>query len=295
MSEHSEVVQKLLDRPRIRTFLESNVGAKKEVMRAVEQLAGRHDAEAAIVKLLPALNEKKIFVFFSYKKKDERTAHAIVRTLRKWSAGKLQISYQADFTEQIAGKAWRAKIREEIARANWFILLLPDPSDDWDWCLYETGLFDRELTSSDRLICLHHPDTKIPDQIVDYHAVSATLPEVESFLRMVYLGEDPIPGLEPINRDIEADISDIAKEIVDAIRPAQESTVQQSLVPKVALKISEGEKMDDPDDLAGALIVSANKDALDLFGFMDPPATWGELTSEIGARGGDGRWRKERV
>ena len=50
---------------------------------------------------------------------------------------------------KLAGKPWRNKIREEIHRANWFILLLPDPSEDWDWCLYETGMFEGDLDNGE--------------------------------------------------------------------------------------------------------------------------------------------------
>ncbi len=287
--------EQLESRPRIAEFLQTHKGAEKELCRAIEFLAEKPDAERAVIKLFPALSQKKIFVFFSYKKKDERAAKAIVSVLRKYSAGKLNISYQADFTEQIAGKRWREKIREEVCRANWFILLLPDPSDDWDWCLYETGLFDREPTPADRLICLHHPDTRIPDQIQDYHAVSATIPEVEKFLRMVYLKPNPVPGLGPINAEIESEIPAMARQVVEAIRPARESPLHRLLVPQVTLEIEDASGLNDKDDLDNAVIISANDEALNLFDFLETPKTWGLLRSEISESEGDGRWREELV
>ena len=210
-------LDQLLAEPELAKFIETNQVAVGRITQAAELLVEKDDALKALKKLLPALTEKEIYVFFSYKKKDELAAETIVGLLRKNSAGKIKITYQKDFTEEYVGKRWRAKIREEIHRANWFILLFPDPSDDWDWCLFETGLFEAQLTSADRLICLHHPDTKIPDPIEGYHAVSATIPEVEKFLRMIFLNDNPVYGLKPINESMNPqEITTLSKEIVDA-------------------------------------------------------------------------------
>jgi len=293
MDAHSSHVQELLGEPEIAQFLISHQGAAKEINSAVGLLAEEPDSVAAVKKLLPALAEKVVYVFFSYKKKDERAAKAVVNILRKYSAGKLRITYQAEFTEEIVGKQWREKIRKEVCRANWFILLLPDPSDDWDWCLYETGLFDRQPTSADRLICFHHPDTQIPSPIEDYHAVPATIPEVEKFLRMVYVKDDPVPGMRRINRAIEPEIPKIAKDIVDAIRPPRKGLVRRRLEPWLKLKVENATKLQDRGDLDDALIVSANRKALDLFEFIEQPKTWGELRSSLIESAEDGRWRDE--
>ena len=293
MNASTAQVERILADPDIGNFLDTHRGAAKEITAAIEQLAEKPDARIAIKKLRPALAAKTVYVFFSYKKKDERAAVAVVNALRKFSAGKLRISYQADFTEEIAGKQWRDKIRDEVCRANWFILLLPDPSDDWDWCLYETGIFDRQPTSADRLICLHHPDTKIPSPIEDYHSVPATIPEVEKFLRMVYLNSNPVPGMKAINTSIEDDIPTIAEEIVEAIRPPRKGIVHQTFEPFVNLKIDNAAKLEDKEGLDDAVLLQANAQALDAFGFIQRPATWGELRSGIQEHGGDGRWREE--
>jgi hypothetical protein len=199
----------------IADFINDNQAAIKEIRTAAEFLNNRPDAKTALIKLIPTLARKEIRVFFSYKKKDEDTARAIVELLRKWSATKLKITYQYEFGNEIVGKKWRDKIHREINKANWFILLLPDPRDDWDWCLYETGLFEAQVTSADRLICLHHPDTEIPNPIEGYQSVKATNDEVEKFLKMVFIKDNPVYGLGPVNSGIENDIPDIADQIVN--------------------------------------------------------------------------------
>ncbi|MEJ2330082.1 MAG: toll/interleukin-1 receptor domain-containing protein, partial [Gammaproteobacteria bacterium] len=279
--------------PYISEYMETHQGAASAIVRAWDKLAGEPDVAKAVRKLLPALTSKTLNIFFSYKKKDEAAAVAVVKRLRKYAGDKLRITYQAEFTEDIAGRPWREWIRDEISRANWFILLLPDPSDDWDWCLYETGLFDRRPTSADRLICLHHPDTKIPSPIKDYHAVRATIPDLTKFLEMVYVKSNPIPGLEPINKSIKEDIPSIAAEIAEAIRAPKKCVFHDTFQPFVRLRIDNAARFQDSLDLDTSAVLEANRDALDIFDFRQKPETWGELRTGINESNSDGRWHEE--
>ena len=285
--------QELLSDPEIAEHLKTHQGAADAIRRAAKELADKPDALAALKKLRPALSGKVVNVFFSYKTKDEPAAKVVVSVLRESSAEKLEITYQAEFTQEIAGRQWRDQIRDGVRRANWFILLLPDPSDELDWCLYETGLFEAQLTSADRLICLHHPDSAIPSPIEGYHAVAATIPEMEKFLRMVYLEESPIPGLPPINRAIEQSIPEHARRIVEAIRAPKRKLHRDVFEPWIELRLEEAGALKDKAGLDSATIVDANKEALDLFGFRQLKGTFGELRSTIVEDRGDGRWREE--
>ena len=280
----------LLDSPEVKSWLETHQGACEEASRAASLLFDKDDAVVAMNKLLPALGSKRITVFFSYKTTDAETAKAVVALLRKYSADKLNIVYQADFPNKIVGREWRGTIKKAISGANWFILLLPDPSEELDWCLYETGLFDRQLTSADRMICLHHPDVSIPDPISEYEGIKANHEEVAKFLRMIYIDEDPIPGLPPINKAVESDIGAIADQIVSVIRsPIEHHTFE----PQVTLSIPDAADLKGPDDLDKAMLVDATDDALELFDYASAPPTWGKLRSTIVEPEGDLRWREE--
>jgi Na+-translocating ferredoxin:NAD+ oxidoreductase RNF subunit RnfB len=94
----------ILEQSEIATFLSCYHGAKSAIESAAELLQKQPDAISAVKKLLRAHAEKVIFVFFSYKKKDESTAKAVVQLLRESSAEKLRISYQADNTKDIVGQ-----------------------------------------------------------------------------------------------------------------------------------------------------------------------------------------------
>jgi hypothetical protein len=287
-----DAVQRILTDPKIAQHLETHQGAADAITGAAKALEREPDAIAAVRKLLPALDEKVVRVFFSYKKKDELAAKEIVRLLRKHSAMRLRIKYQADFTREISGRRWRDEIHSSIAEADWFVLLLPDPADDWDWCLFETGLFEAQRTSADRLICLYHPDMRVPNQIEDYHAVRAAIPDVEEFLKMVFMADNPVPGMPAINPDLTDEIPILAKQIVDQIRPPRKSLSRETFEPWVELKLDSNE-LNTRDDLDRAIIVDANEEALSLFEYRDAPSTWGELLSGLPDEQKDDRWRDE--
>jgi hypothetical protein len=283
-------VDEILADPTITKFKETHQGAVEEIDGAAKELADAEDAIRAVRKLLPALGRKKLPIFFSYKTTDEDTAKTIVKALRAGS-GQLEITYQADFTKKIVGKAWREWIRASIQQASWFILLLPDPREDWDWCLFETGIFEAQRTSADRLICLHHPDSRPPPQIEGYQAVSATIPDVEDFLKVVFVNESPIPGMKPVNP--EAAIEPLAKQIVDAIRPPQKPYCRELFEPWLQLRCEDAEELKEADELDRAIIVDANEQVLDLFDFRVAPRTWGELRLGLSENKEDSRWREE--
>ena len=100
-------VEDILSEARIKQFLDSNQNAAQRVKRAAELLKDNVDGADALKKLLPALAEQVVRVFFSYKKKDERTAKAIVDVLRECAGGRLDITFQGEFTADIAGKVIR--------------------------------------------------------------------------------------------------------------------------------------------------------------------------------------------
>lgn len=243
---------------------------------------------AGLQKPQGAFTENRINVFFSFKSKDWETAQTIVELLRKWSAEKIKIFYQGDFGRELTGEAWRNAIYEEIKKANWFILLLPDPKDDYDWCLFETGLFEAQRTCADRLICLHHHELKPPDPIIEYQAVSAEPSAVRSMLEMMFIEENPIPGMRPLNKSLADDIPEYADMIINAIR-SPEKLIKEFYEPWIELQIIQPAELETVEQLDEALVVSINTEALALFGLTIKKKTWGELRrSVIGGTNKDG-------
>ena len=77
-------------------------------------------------------------VFISHKAKDELAAEAIRKALKMRGGNSLEIFV----SERIkAGSQWSEEIWKSLKRADWLLLLYTDPSQEWDWCLFEAGFF----------------------------------------------------------------------------------------------------------------------------------------------------------
>lgn len=104
----------------------------------------------AITALAANAVERKLFI--SHKAKDERAALCFERMLKKKCGNTLNIL----LSEKIKpGVLWHPKILQDLSEADTLILLYTDPSDEWDWCLFEAGFFAGKKTSVHPLICIH--------------------------------------------------------------------------------------------------------------------------------------------
>jgi len=287
-------VEEILSHPRVDDLVKNNQHIKKRVERAAEILKDvEPDPVAALLEAARALLDRKITVFFSYKHLDEETAKSVVSELRLYAAGKLEIIFAAEFDP---GEDWNAKIRESIKKAHWFILLLPDPSVDWDWCLFETGMFRAKMVSDkvNRLICLHHPGlTDLPPQIDEFQAVTAEPKSVQIMLKRIFIDADPIPGMDPINPEIRQRVSRFAKKITKAISPPIPKLEPTYLQRGVRIRVKDPVNLTEPAELETAAIVEINPKTLDIFGMVSKVETWGKLTRRVTESGQDIRWLKE--
>jgi hypothetical protein len=259
-----------------------------QIIRAVDLLKDEDSREVvyAIKKAARAIYHERINIFFSYKLKDEAVATAVVRQIRSIAGEKLNLSYAKEFQ---TGKDYREKILRATRNANWFILLLPDPAEDWDWCLYESGLFRAKKLPGDRLICIHYKDNKIPDQISNFNAVAASQEKLTIFLQELFCEEDPVPGMSPINT--EANVVAIAKTIESLVSPP---TLLKTIPfhEFVTVSIRDDNRLAKNDDLNKMEIVDCTPDKLPLFGKNRRPATWGHLTDRV-IDDNDDYWRTE--
>jgi len=271
----------------IKEFISRNDPCADEIIRAVEIIRDEdsRDVVPAIKKIARALYNNKINIFFSYKLKDEAVANAVVKAMRSASS-KLNITYAREFE---TGKDYREKILRATRNAHWFILLLPDPAEDWDWCLYESGLFRAKTFPGDRLICIHHKDSKIPDQISNFNAVAATRERLTDFLDELFCQDNPIPGMEKVNED--AMIESIAEIIASEVSPPS-SLKTIPFHDFVTVKLEDDNPLESNDDLNGMTILDCTQGRLAPFGKGEKPETWGELISNIVDPDND-LWRTE--
>ncbi|HEY1437523.1 MAG TPA: toll/interleukin-1 receptor domain-containing protein [Casimicrobiaceae bacterium] len=85
-----------------------------------------------------------------------------------------------------AGMDWRRQIRSVLAKSHLLVLLFTAPSKNWDWCLFETGLYTRfDRTEVRSVICLFSPGEASPSPLADLQGVAATADKVRDFLELL--------------------------------------------------------------------------------------------------------------
>jgi hypothetical protein len=261
----------------IEEYISRNEPCADQIIRTVDILKDEHPHEVvpAIKKAARAIYNNRINIFFSYKLKDVDIATAVVEQIRGISDTKLNVVFAKEFK---TGENYRKEIMRTTRNAHWFILLLPDPADDWDWCLYESGLFRAKKLPGDRLICIHHKDNKIPDQISNFNAVAASEQDLKIRLHELFCKDNPIPGMKAINK--KANIQLIAETIAREVSPPS-SMRTYPFHEFVSVNIDDGNKLAVNNDLNRMRIVDCTPGKLELFGKSERSATWGELAGRV--------------
>jgi hypothetical protein len=86
------------------------------------------------------------------------------------------------------GENWRIDITKALKSAGCMLLLYLDPDQDWDWCLFEAGLFSAHRSRDGGTTALLYPISGIarPDLLSDIQTTSPTLDSMKTFLASFY-------------------------------------------------------------------------------------------------------------
>lgn len=260
--------------------------------KAHEYLMGDPNYTSAMHAAALSMREKKIKVFISYRfNSDADATRAIAKVLGTLS-DRIEVTSADDFPSRIAGQDYREEIQRMISQAHWFVVLLSDPRRTSEWSMYETGMFRAGMVSKrmNRLICIHHPRAKPPDQIYEYQAVSANLEQMVQFLQGVFCEPNPLPGWNALRLDVGQDVLEAsAKKIVDAFKaPSKPFKFNRWIKLEVASSCS----LQSWKDLAPCS-VETDVRTLELFGKSQPPATWGALIENVLKQNDTGKWLEE--
>ena len=222
-------------------------------------------------------------VFISRKTSDQGISKRIRKDLEKW-APTLEFF---DATSIEPGANWRKTIREELNNANVFFLLLTKPAkDDFDWPLYEAGLFE-SLDEADRrrVICIYAATGGgPPDQLGDKQAVGATETEILDLLLRLFHDKEFSLTTEPLNEKLTGeDLRPIAQSIANDISGVKSDSVarRRHVNPYIQLHLPPG-----VDSLVPDIAVESDQVSLkQLFGLMEKKPgqqwTWGEIIDRI--------------
>jgi TIR domain-containing protein len=168
-----------------------------------------------------AVSDDKFTVFISHKHDDHALAVKVKDAIE--SLNREVIDCFVSDIDITAGMDWRREIRSALARSHMLLLLFTAPSKNWDWCLYETGLYTRFDKADVRaVVCLFNPGQAAPSPLADLQGVPADADKIRGFLtplcqRTWTISDDwrrgPLaPGIE------EETVKEAAAAIADAFR-----------------------------------------------------------------------------
>jgi hypothetical protein len=249
-----------------------------------------------------AKTDDTFMVFISHKQDDHALAVEVKKALEGLAGPKL-IDCFVSGIDITAGMDWRREIRSRLARSHLLVLLFTAPSRNWDWCLYETGLYCRfekaEKNEVSSVVCLFNPAQASPSPLADLQGVPAETDKLLAFLNLLChqtwrISDDWRQGaLAP---DIDPkQVDDAARAIERAFRLSG-STSTHFPCHRVVLSLSESDKIENGIPESARVLEGPNDTSdytLSLFnlGSGAGKRTWGDLLQAV--QGTNAEWRKE--
>lgn len=136
---------------------------------------------------MPRISDDTFRVFISHKHEDHELAMTVQTQLEKLIPKNLAdrpIECFVSGDDILAATDWNRKIRSEMTRSHLLLLLFTNSSRNWDWCLYETGLFVRfEREDVQAIVCMYEDGGVPPGPLGSVQCVAVTRGRVAKFLK----------------------------------------------------------------------------------------------------------------
>ncbi len=236
-------------------------------------------------------------IFISHKHEDHGVARALKDALGSLS-GEYAIEAFVSGSDIPAGADWNSLLRAELGRSHMLILLFTNPSRNWDWCLYEAGLFTRfDREQARAVVCLYDPGSSPPSPLKGLQGVPVRERKIETFLARLCkttweVADDWKRG--PLNAGIEPKaIASAAQTICDsfqhgtyAYHPCHRVVLDLTAVGKIGDRIPEEAHVVEGPGATSAFTLS-------IFGVAEGARerTWGDLLEGVEGREAD--WRRQ--
>jgi TIR domain len=237
-------------------------------------------------------------VFISHKHEDHALALEVMNAMEGLQPELIDCFVSGvDIT---AGMDWRREIRSALAKSHLLVLLFTAPSKNWDWCLYETGLYTRFDRSEVRsVVCLFSPGEASPSPLADLQGVPADTDSVQAFLdtlcrRTWEISDDWRRGALAL--DVAPDrVEAAARAIAEAFRRSGSASTYYPCH-RLVLALSESDDITNGIPETARVMVGPNDTSgytMSLFDLAGGTGkrTWGDLLRAV--RGTEADWRRE--
>ena len=140
-------------------------------------------------------NTDFVRIFVSHKDEDRAKARTIKDLLEVYAPNRLEFFISGE--NIIAGEDWQERIRNELRNSTLLLLLFTEPTKNWDWCLFEAGLFTPLIDRDEqrRIICIYPFDSGGPRPLTNLQGIPADVESVSKFLTSLFRTSD-ITGVE---------------------------------------------------------------------------------------------------
>ena len=234
-------------------------------------------------------------IFISHKAEDKIIAKSLRDILKEFDDDERE-KLKFYLSEEIpGGKKWYKWIRDNLRASNLLILIYTDPTRNWDWCLFEAGLFD-DLNGAchRRLICLHSSKTKPPDPLCEFQSFAATHERINEFLKQFLIGTEMLNLEKPVAKWLKKVPDKLKKTVNNICRLIDREAHRTSYYCKhLFINIDEPEKSITSNAIPLAAKVRSDNRSLDIFkkDYRDG-LTWGEVKTKA-EQIEDQRWMSE--
>jgi hypothetical protein len=242
-------------------------------------------------------------VFISHKHEDHALAVEVKKALEGLASRPKQIDCFVSGVDITAGMDWRREIRSRLAKSHLLMLLFTAPSRNWDWCLFETGLYTRfdklEKSEVSAVVCLFNPSQASPSPLADLQGVPADIDKLRAFLDLICretwkISDDWRQGALAPN--IEPEKVDAAARSIEKAFRLSGSTSTHFPCHRLVLSLSESDNIANGIPESARVMQGPNDTSdytLSLFnlGSGTGRRTWGDLLRAV--QGTDTEWRKE--
>jgi hypothetical protein len=247
-----------------------------------------------------SLTDDVFTVFISHKHEDHALAREVMSAMEGLNPALIDCFVSGvDIT---AGMDWRGEIRSALAKSHLLVLLFTAPSKNWDWCLYETGLYTRfDRTDARAVVCMFSPGEAAPSPLANLQGVPAEPDAIRAFLDTVCrrtweISDDWRRGaLAP---EIAPDrLKDAAHAIADAFRRSGSASTYYPCH-RLVLSLSESDDISKGIPESAQVVVGPNETSgytMSLFDLAGGAGTrtwtWGDLLRAV--NGTKASWRRE--
>jgi hypothetical protein len=279
--------------------ISANPSQKEELNAAKQNIAEQNlttdDAIKSFERAADAI-KNGIRVFISYKFIHHDLAEKFRDSIRAY--GQSRLAKDRDDQPWVfiaeqgveAGKDYRKQIQEEIEKAHWFFLLLPDVQFGREWAIWEAGYFQRGMTATERLIGVHHKSVTKAAQFEYLQAYDSSPEGLQRLFTQLFFEKQAIPGMKQITFDnykknLERDTDELSK-LFRIVRPVVPDVVGRF----IEIEHRDGICYDKIEDLLSAQILNM-KNLTEAF---DRPDTFrgkfGDLIADVNDKDHGQQW-----